>query len=178
MRITGGNLKGRQLGGGFASHVRPTTDMVREAIFNKLEHAGGIAGAVVLDLFSGSGIIAMEFLSRGAERVISVDRDGKNQAFQKKNAREFGLSNWEITRADVMKYLPVCNAHFDFVFADPPYDMPGIQQLPALVYPLLKPDGCFVLEHRPDIQFDNTPTETRRYGSTTCSIFAAASHGN
>ena len=78
MRITGGNLKGWVIPAKFASHVRPSTDRMRESLFNSLIHQVGIEGKTVLDLFSGSGIIAAEFLSRGAEAVVSVDMDGKN----------------------------------------------------------------------------------------------------
>ncbi|MBM3399281.1 MAG: 16S rRNA (guanine(966)-N(2))-methyltransferase RsmD, partial [Bacteroidetes bacterium] len=82
MRITGGKLKGQLLKGGFASHVRPTTDFVREALMNYLSSHYEIPGADVLDLFSGSGIIALEFLSRGAGSVVSLDIDTKNIWYQ------------------------------------------------------------------------------------------------
>jgi 16S rRNA (guanine966-N2)-methyltransferase len=78
MRITGGELKSRIIPANFANHVRPSTDRVRESLFNTVNHQKGIQDAQVLDLFSGSGIIALEFLSRGAAQVISIDKDKKN----------------------------------------------------------------------------------------------------
>src|SRR5690349_7278669 len=98
MRITGGTLKGWQIPTRFAAHVRPTTDMVRESVFNKLQHGIGIENKIVLDLFSGSGIMALEFLSRGAAEVVSADKDAKNILHQKeiKKQKEFG--NWQIIK--------------------------------------------------------------------------------
>jgi 16S rRNA G966 N2-methylase RsmD len=84
MRVTGGNLKGFQLNFGFAEHVRPSTDFMREGIFNFLMHEKGIENMEVLDLFSGSGIVSLEFLSRDANSVLSVDADIKNVKFQQK----------------------------------------------------------------------------------------------
>ncbi len=81
MRVTGGELKGRQLLPGFANHVRPSTDRVRESLFNSLQNQINLAETTVLDLFSGSGIIALEFLSRYTASVTSVDLDKKNIAY-------------------------------------------------------------------------------------------------
>ncbi len=171
MRITGGNLKGIRPGTGFATHVRPTTDFVREALFNKLQHSVGLENAVVLDLFSGSGIMALEFLSRGAQSVASVDRDFKNIQFQKHVKTAQKLNQWNITKADVFQFLASESNLYDVIFADPPYDMPRIAQLPAMVINKLKPEGIFILEHRPGLEFSPTPNEVRSYGSTCCSIF-------
>jgi 16S rRNA (guanine(966)-N(2))-methyltransferase RsmD len=171
MRITGGNLKGIRPGTGFAAHVRPTTDFVREALFNKLQHGVGLENATVLDLFSGSGIMALEFLSRGGESVTSVDRDVKNILFQKGVKAKYNLNHWNIIKSDVARFLAVDNQLYDVVFADPPYDMQGVNQLPAMVLPRLNSEGIFLLEHKPGIEFAIPPNEVRNYGSTTCSIF-------
>lgn len=171
MRITGGNLKGIRPGSGFAAHVRPTTDFVREALFNKLQHSVGLENVIALDLFSGSGIMALEFLSRGAQSVTSVDRDVKNILFQKNVKTAQKLNQWNIIKGDVFQFLASDPNCYDVVFADPPYDMPRIAQLPGMVIQKLNPEGIFILEHRHGLEFDPSPNEVRNYGSTTCSIF-------
>lgn len=174
MRITGGFLKGWQIHTRFAHHVRPTTDMMREAIFNKLTHGWGIEGCQALDLFSGSGIMSIELISRGAAEVVSVDRDAKNIANQKAMKKEKNLENWQIMSGDVFKMLENAENTYDLIFADPPYDMPGIQNLAEMAVKKLKPDGVFFLEHRPGIIFSTPVFETKKYGSTAISIFQPA----
>lgn len=171
MRITGGLNKGWRLPSGFAAHVRPTTDMVRESLFNMLSHRHEIEGARVLDLFSGSGIMALEFISRGALEVHSVDRDMTNIRFQHQVRSRLGFDHWHIHKSDVFRFLDNNSETWDFVYADPPYDLPGITNLPDMALPLLKPDGWFLLEHRPGVAFMPAPAEVRHYGSTACSIF-------
>lgn len=90
MRITGGNLTSRIIPAQFANHVRPSTDRVRESLFNTLNHQKGISETQILDLFSGSGIIALEFLSRGANNVYSIDKDKKNISHQKAIQKKLG----------------------------------------------------------------------------------------
>lgn len=171
MRITGGTLKGQLLKGGFASHVRPTTDFVREALMNYLSHRYEIDGADVLDLFSGSGILALEFLSRGAAAVLSVDKDTKNIRYQQEIRKEKNLTGWQISKGDAFKALEGEAPLYDIVFADPPYDLPALVQLPELAMKRLKPGGVFVLEHRPGMVFTTAPAEIRKYGSSAISIF-------
>lgn len=171
MRITGGLNKGWRLPAGFAAHVRPTTDMVREALFNMLQHRNDIDGARVLDLFSGSGIMALEFMSRGALEVHSVDRDMTNIRFQQQVRSRLGFEKWQIRKSDVFRFLDHDSDTWDLVYADPPYDLPGITNLPDMVLPRLKSGGWFLLEHRPGVAFMPEPVEVRHYGSTACSIF-------
>jgi 16S rRNA (guanine(966)-N(2))-methyltransferase RsmD len=171
MRITGGTLKGQMLKGGFAAHVRPTTDFVREALMNYLSHRHEIPGADVLDLFSGSGIMALEFLSRGAGSVISVDKDTKNIRYQQEIQKEKNLTAWQVVRADVFKFLEGNEPAFDIIFADPPYDLPSLVRLPELALLRLKPNGVFILEHSPGMVFTTPPSEIRKYGSSAIGIF-------
>ncbi len=203
MRITGGELKGRQLLTGFANHVRPSTDRVRESLFNSLQNQINLAETSVLDLFSGSGIIALEFLSRYTASVTSVDLDKKNIAYQKNIRQEWRISheklslesklpadksnstpttssasvgNWEIIMADIWKYIPKVTDTYDVIFADPPYHMPNVQQLPSLLIPLLNPqnpDSVLLFEHKPQLQFpsSSTPQSVKNYGSSIISFF-------
>lgn len=203
MRITGGELKGRQLLPGFANHVRPSTDRVRESLFNSLQNQINLAETTVLDLFSGSGIIALEFLSRYTASVTSVDLDKKNIAYQKNIRQEWripheklslksnltadksisipttssaAVGNWEIIMADIWKYIPKVTDTYDVIFADPPYHMPNVQQLPSLLLPLLNPqnaDAVLLFEHKPQLQFPSTstPQSVKNYGSSIISFF-------
>ena len=102
MRITGGELKSRIIPAQFAKHVRPSTDRVRESLFNALNHQKGISETRVLDLFAGSGIIALEFLSRGATQVISIDNDKKNITHQKQIKQSWELESWSIAIGDAL----------------------------------------------------------------------------
>jgi 16S rRNA (guanine966-N2)-methyltransferase len=170
MRITGGELSSLRIPTRFASHVRPSTDRVRESLFNSLQNQGLIEGADVLDLFAGSGIMSAEFLSRGAAAVTALDRDGKNIANLKSlKALHDRLSILDIVKADVWKWQP--GVLYDLIFADPPYDMPSIQSLPDRLLPWLKPGGKLLVEHKPQVQFAQPSEQTRTYGSTTITIF-------
>ena len=172
MRITGGGLAGKSLKAVFPEQVKPTTDMVREALFMKLEQELRLNGLQVLDLFSGSGIVSLEFLSRGCS-VLSVDADRRNLQLWQRVQRDWNLESWAMRCADVIRLLPQLPADtYHIVFADPPYDLSGIQSLPASVFRLLKPGGLFILEHRPDILFPApAPQETRQYGRSCLSFF-------
>jgi len=171
MRVTGGLFKGHPLPMKFASHVRPSTDKMRESMFNMLANQLDFAELTVLDLFSGSGIIALEFISRGAKRVVSVDLDGKNIHHQKKIKEEKQCLQWEIMKADVFKHLQNSQEKYDLIFADPPYAMPNLQNLVSLVRPHLNEDGIFLFEHQPRLVFDPPPTREKDYGSSKLSIF-------
>lgn len=171
MRVTGGNLKGFQLNSGFATHVRPSTDFMREGIFNFLMHEKGIENISVLDLFSGSGIVSLEFLSRDADSVLSVDADMKNVRFQQRIKKELKLDNWEIAKDDVFRFLNTNEKTFDLIFADPPYDLPNIQNLTKLAYQFLNVGGIFIFEHKPELVLTQNFKWKKQYGHATCSIF-------
>jgi 16S rRNA (guanine(966)-N(2))-methyltransferase RsmD len=178
MRVTGGNLTSRIIPAQFANHVRPSTDRVRESLFNTLNHQKGISETQILDLFSGSGIIALEFLSRGATQVISIDKDKKNITHQKKIKQSWELNSWAIAMGDALtveKTLEKCGLQmpqFDIIFADPPYDMPDIQGLVSILMPLLADQGWLIIEHKPQLVFAEQELLKKEYGSTTMTIFA------
>ena len=178
MRITGGNLTSRIIPAQFANHVRPSTDRVRESLFNTLNHQKEISETQILDLFSGSGIIALEFLSRGAMQVISIDKDKKNITHQKQIKQSWALESWAIAMGDALtveKTLEKCGLQmlpFDIIFADPPYDMPNIQGLVSILMPLLAIQGWLIIEHKPQLVFAEQELLKKEYGSTTMTIFA------
>lgn len=178
MRVTGGSLKGRIIPTQFANHVRPSTDRVRESLFNSLDHQKGISHTQVLDLFSGSGIIALEFISREAKGVYSIDLDKKNIKHQKSIVEEWQLPQWHIATGNALTPALTLQKNglnipqFDIIFADPPYAMPDIQGLYALLFPLLAPQGWLIIEHKPQLVFAEQELLKKEYGSTTMTIFA------
>ncbi|ASU35117.1 16S rRNA (guanine(966)-N(2))-methyltransferase RsmD [Mucilaginibacter xinganensis] len=175
MRIIGGSLKGLRLNPPKNLPVRPTTDLAKEALFNILQNKIEFEGIRVLDLFSGTGNISMEFASRGAEQVISVDRSIHCINYLKDAARQHGLSSIKAFKDDVFKYLQLETEQFDLVFADPPYDMNKIPEIPKIVFEknLLSPGGLLIVEHQSLQNLSNHTafTEQRKYGHSSFSFF-------
>jgi len=177
MRIVGGTFRGRPLKAP-KSGTRPTTDRTREAIFNLVLARRPLAGARVLDLFAGSGALGLEALSRGAAHATFVEQAGAALRVLRENVAALGVqAQGAVIRGDAFRYLRTGAASgFDMVFADPPYELSGLDTLPDLVLPLLAPDGLFVLEHGTDLAFDEHPAlETvKTYGGTRVTLFRAA----
>ena len=120
MRIIAGKYGGRKLVSFKASHIRPTTDRVKEAIFNKVQFE--IDGARVLDLFSGTGSLSFESLSRGATEVVAVESSAQSVKIINKNKDLLGVgAELNIFHTDVFKYLEGLNETFDLIFIDPPF---------------------------------------------------------
>jgi 16S rRNA (guanine966-N2)-methyltransferase len=121
MRVIAGKFKGRQLVSFQADHIRPTTDRVKESIFNKLQ--GYFEDARVLDLFSGTGNLAIEALSRGAAEVIAVELSKKSIRIIEENLKKLQIQDEiQVVSADVLKYLKNHNGPaFDVIFIDPPF---------------------------------------------------------
>ncbi|MFC6489880.1 16S rRNA (guanine(966)-N(2))-methyltransferase RsmD [Nitratireductor sp. GCM10026969] len=125
MRVVGGRLRGRRLASPRSDAIRPTTDRAREALFNILEHGypGSIEGRRVLDLFSGSGALGIEALSRGAKYCLFVEQDAAARALIRENVESLGLQGMtRLFRRDATRLGPVGTMEpFGLVFADPPY---------------------------------------------------------
>lgn len=119
VRIIGGSLRGRRIPFPDAEGLRPTGDRVRETLFNWLQSL--IPGSHCLDLFAGSGALGFEAASRGAERVVMLERNPRVAAQLRENARTLGLSTVEIVSADALAWLKSGEGEFDVVFADPPF---------------------------------------------------------
>jgi len=175
MRIIGGKLKGLRLNPPKNLPVRPTTDLAKEALFNILQNQITFDNIKVLDLFSGTGNIAFEFASRGAEQVVSVDRSIHCIHYIKDTARQHQLNNIKTFKADVFKYLDVESEKYDLIFADPPYDLNRIPEIPKIVFEknLLLPDGLLIVEHQSMQNLSNHPNfvEQRKYGNSSFSFF-------
>lgn len=181
MRITGGTWRGRVLLPAPSHGTRPTTDRVREALFARLGHLGRLADAVVLDLYCGTGCLALEALSRGAARAVAVDQAAAAVSVVRGNATALGADTLDVAQSDVARWLarhvdqPVVGAPFDLVLCDPPYDLPRDDLrtvLEVLVAgPLLGKDALVVLEQakradRPPLPTQLEDVSYRDYGET------------
>ncbi|MFD2146783.1 RsmD family RNA methyltransferase [Mucilaginibacter antarcticus] len=174
MRIIGGTLKGLRLNPPKNLPVRPTTDLAKEALFNILQNQIELDGIKVLDLFCGTGNITYEFASRGAQQVIGVDRSMQCINYVKDTSRQHGLSQIKTFKADIFKYLQLETDQYDLIFADPPYDMNQIPEIPKIIFErnLLLPGGLLIVEHQSMQNLTNHPafTEYRQYGHSSFSF--------
>ncbi len=175
MRIITGKYKGRHFDIPRTFKARPTTDFAKENIFNVLNGYIDFDGSSALDLFSGTGSISLEMLSRGCAPVISVEADRDHSAFISQCMKKIGATDNILIRGDVFRFLKKCHETFDFIFADPPYALDNLASIPSLIfeYELLKPEGVFVLEHGKNYDFSQEPhfVEHRSYGSVNFSLF-------
>ena len=175
MRIIGGEHSGKQIVTDNKLTLRPTTDFAKEGLFNILSNRFDLETFDVLDLFSGTGSISYEFASRGCSVIHAVEMDSRHIAFIRATAGKFGFGKIRAIRDDVFHFLSICKAQYDIVFADPPYEMLHIDEIPALVFGngILKSDGILILEHskRNDFTEHERLTDHRRYGNVHFSFF-------
>ncbi|MCM1005193.1 MAG: 16S rRNA (guanine(966)-N(2))-methyltransferase RsmD [Prevotella sp.] len=155
--------------------ARPTTDFARENIFNVLENLEDFDGKSALDLFSGTGAIALEFLSRGCDRVVAVEMAATQANFIRSVKEKLNAAALTVVKGDVFKYVETCSAQFDFIFADPPYDHPRFAEIPELILnsQMLKPGTWVIVEHNKNHDFSALPhfEQHRTYGSVNFSLF-------
>ncbi|MFQ5565657.1 MAG: 16S rRNA (guanine(966)-N(2))-methyltransferase RsmD [Paracoccaceae bacterium] len=190
MRIIGGRFRGKRLAapaaaGGGGAHLRPTSDRVRESLFNLLAHGRfgeppPPEGRRVLDLFAGTGALGLEALSRGAARAVFIDDLPAARALIRANAEALGLTGEvKIWRRDATR-LGLCRGEpFGLIFADPPYGsaLGGRALASAQQGGWIAPEAIVVLEHA---AAETAPaadwlhiTDRRRYGDTAITIFRA-----
>lgn len=156
--------------------ARPTTDFARENLFNILNNRIDFSETIVLDLFAGTGSISFEFASRGCPSVTSVETDHVHYAFIASVTQQLKLEKViHLLRYDVLKFIPKCTGKYDLIFADPPYQLKWLKEIPDMVlkHELIKPDGMLVLEHGKSDNFSAHPNlfEERVYGSVHFSFF-------
>ena len=175
MRIVGGKYRSRRFSPPAQMQARPTTDFARESLFNILENRFDWETVTALDLFSGTGAISFELLSRGCPAVVCVEQHRLQYGFIRKVAQQLRADRLLPIRGDVFKYIESSCQTFDFIFADPPYDLDRLPEIPRLVLDsgLLKPDGLLVVEHSKKNDFSRLPEfeQLRRYGSVHFSFF-------
>lgn len=177
MRIVSGSLKGRRFTPPTQLKARPTTDFAKEGLFNLLSNRMELEDIHVLELFSGSGSIGLEFISRGATSVTGVEISAQHIGYIRKIMAELGVKNYYLQKADVFKYLERASGTYQLIFADPPYQLKELPTLPQIIIEkgLLAPNGIFILEHGREHQFENHPhfIEERKYGNVHFTFFAA-----
>lgn len=176
MRIISGSHKGRKIIAPATLPARPTTDFAKEALFNILNNRFDVEGLSVLDLFSGTGNIAYEFASRGAQQITAIEKDAKSATFIQKTATELELPIQTI-RTDVFRFLEHTEASYHIIFADPPYamDTDSLLRLIEIIYhrKLLQPDGLCIIEHSSKLNLSGFAhyESTRKYGGSSFSFF-------
>ena len=178
MRVISGKYKGRRLQAPKDLPTRPTTDRAKEGLFNILNNWTGIQELKVLDLFSGIGSISLEFLSRYADSVDSVEQNNNCIKFQLQTKEQFEIENWNIIKADAFKFIAKAYQQYDIIFADPPYEQGlALNLLESDIFKLLAPGGLLVIEHeeRLDLSEQANFVETRKYGHVHFSFFELAS---
>lgn len=179
MRIIAGRFNRRIISAPEGSGTRPTTDRTRESMFNLIVSRLDLVDTHVLDLFSGSGALGLEAVSRGAKHVDFVEVGSAATSFIRKNISTLDAQiSHSIFQEDVFKWLQKSiGSRYSLILADPPYDLESIESLPALVLPLLEENGLFVLEHDRRLSVSNLESclVSRTYGKSTVSIFANSS---
>lgn len=177
MRIIGGKYKHRRFDVPHTFKARPTTDFAKEGLFNILHnnYVDFDSAPSALDLFAGTGSIGVEFVSRGCGKVVSVEKDFSHCKFLYKVAKELNDRAWIPVNSDVFKFVQRCSDKFDVIFADPPYALENLADIPRLVFEadILADDGVFVLEHGKTNDFSKFPyfVAMRKYGAVHFSFF-------
>jgi len=157
--------------------ARPTTDFAKENLFNILANRVDFEELRVLDLFSGTGSISFEFLSRGAKAVTCVEHYAPHVKFIKEVAEKLKAKNFTVISGDVYRFIENSVGKFDLIFADAPYADERLSSIPERILKssLLAEDGILVVEHSKSTNLRNHPLyrETRMYGSVNFSFFQA-----
>lgn len=164
MRVITGSARGRRLKAPDGRDVRPTTDKVKEAVFSVIQF--DIDGSAVLDLFSGSGQMGIEALSRGAGSCVFVDSSRRSVEITKENIFASGFKNEaNVINADSIGYLKMCRNTFDIAFLDPPYGEGLIEQAMPLLAEHMSDRGVIVCEHEPGLEPAEEYGKMRKYRS-------------
>lgn len=164
MRVVAGSARGRRLVGPQGRDTRPTSDRVREAVFNALHSIGALEGARVLDLFAGSGALGIEALSRGASAAVFVESERSALAAIRTNLAGTGLADRaEVVAGDAVRFCATTARRFDLGLADPPYAFDAWPQLAAVL-----PADMIVAESDRIVELGAgwAVTRERRYGGT------------
>lgn len=176
MRIISGIFRGKHIRPPGNFKARPTTDFAKESLFNILIHQFSIEDLDVLDLFSGTGSISYEFASRGARSVLAIEMAPMHFKFIQETCRSMEMEQVSVIRADAFRYLKKPTQSFDFIFADPPFDHPGLVELPDLIFNtnILNKNGVFILEHPGSYSFTahSRFLQHRKYGGVNFTFFS------
>lgn len=173
MRIISGKFKGRHFEPPTNITARPTTDFAKESLFNLIGNEMDFEGITALDLFAGTGSISYELASRGARYITSVEMAQTQLAFIHKICQTLKIENIRVVKQEVFRFLGSTSSTYDLIFADPPYQMPNIEELPDRMLPHLKEDGLMIVEHGKNTSFEGHPClyDHRNYGNVHFSFF-------
>lgn len=175
MRVITGTARGRRLITPEGLDTRPTTDKVKEAICSSLQFE--FPGANVIDLFAGSGQMAIEALSRGAARATFIDADQRAINCIRQNVKNCGFADQAtILKSDAISFLQRTTEHFDIAFLDPPYHHDILPQILPILAEKLQQNGIIVCEHEPEcklsqriLHFDLQ--KQKKYGKIIISVY-------
>ncbi|MBE6304429.1 MAG: methyltransferase domain-containing protein [Bacteroidales bacterium] len=155
--------------------ARPTTDFARENLFNVLENMIDFDGINAIDLFAGTGAISLEMVSRGAAKVTAVEKAPTQFRFIEKIKQQLNCAELQIIKGDALKFIQSVQTPVNLIFADPPYDMDGFDEIPSLILgsKAVTNGSIVVIEHSKNRDFSSLPgfIEKRVYGSVNFSIF-------
>jgi len=175
MRIISGNYRGRKFQLPKNLKARPTTDFAKENLFNVLANIIDFENLQVLDLFSGTGSISFEFLSRGAKSVTCVEHYLPHVQFIKDVAKKLQVSTLTVHTGDAYRFIEKSTDKFDLIFADAPYADEKIDSIPERIFKstLLNDNGLLIVEHSKSTDFSRHPLfqQLRTYGSVNFSLF-------
>lgn len=181
MRIVSGKYKGRVIEVSRDFNARPTTDFAREALFNILANHFDFTEVRLLDLFSGTGSITFECISRGCREADMIDHSSHFTQNIAKAAATLNISHIHPVRMDVFRFLNICRKKYDLIFADPPFELENVAGLPKAILEkdLLLPEGWLILEHSKKHNFSQIPEffDERKYGNVRFSFFRTAETG-
>lgn len=176
LRVVAGTAGGRRIDVPPGSSTRPTSDRVREAVFNALESLDAVEGATVLDGFAGSGALGIEALSRGAAHATFCETDGAAAAVVADNLRGLGLTAGAVVLTAPVERQLAARGPFSLVLLDPPYAYEGWQQLLDAVAANLTDDGLVVVESDREVALPSglRGIRVKTYGGTVVQFAAAA----
>lgn len=175
MRVIAGSAKGRKLKTLEGMEVRPTTDKVKEAVFSSIQF--DLPGAEVLDLFSGSGQMGIEALSRGANHAVFVDRAANSLRVTRENLESLQfLSDASLHQMDALSFLQSTATQFDIAILDPPYRKGILMQILPLLEGKMRPDGIVICEHETGLELPESVgtlclTKQRKYSTITITTY-------
>jgi len=175
MRIIAGKYRSRKINPPANLPVRPTTDMARESLFNILNNLVDFQNIVALDLFSGTGAISFELISRGCNFVTAVDQNQHCVEWIRSAAENFQMENLHVRQTESFRFIRQSPRKYDLIFADPPYNLEHIEDISRHIFEnnLLKEDGWLVLEHPKEVDYSSLPFFERhsKYGKVNFSFF-------
>lgn len=175
MRIIRGKFGRRRFDVPTNITARPTTDFARENIFNVIENIIDLEGITAIDLFAGTGAISLEMVSRGAASVTAVEMAVTQARFIDKTRQQLNCTELRLVRGDALKFIATPGPIADLIFADPPYDMEGFDQVPQRILdsPRCGPDTLVIVEHSKNRDYSSHPNflQHRAYGSVNFTLF-------